>query len=277
MARGEPTPESAAVRDVLICVSCWKTERRANVNFEQTNKPAFSGMFCLFVFNSKDGHLFGFLPFLCTLGSRGNPGSTVDTTWQLPAWYWCGEVIQVFKLKWITCGLSTAGFTLTRTTWRFSAYLCLDCLCACPLLIPSSPPASTGKQSIELLHAWLWEEGGEGKKTADYSETFSPVSSLKLNTSVWQAPVVKLEAEGLLWLSIASCVWMECNRNYIQSYSGQNHKIYNRLAAQHGFTYCLHDHSDRLDLREGKTFITKWFKSYYNHSLNGFFLYEVMV
>lgn len=69
--------------------------------------------------------------------------------------------------------------------------------------------------------------------------------------------MVKVEAEGLLWLSIASCMRLDCVRNYIQSHSGQNHKIYNRLAAQHGFTDCLHDHGDSLDLRDAKTSFTK--------------------
>lgn len=60
----------------------------------------------------------------------------------------------------------------------------------------------------------MYEEGAEGKKTAHHSETFSPVSSLRLNTNGRLAPVVKVEAEGLLWLSIASCVRMECGITY---------------------------------------------------------------
>lgn len=174
----------------------------------------------------------------------------------------------MFKLKWITCGLSTSGFTLTIMTWRFSAYLCFDCPCVCPLLIPAvlQQAKKKTKQSIKLLHARLWKKE---KKTAGHSETFSPVSSRRLNTNGRLAPV---EAEGLLRLSIASCVRMECVRSYIQSYSGQNHKVYKRLAAQHGFTDCLHDHGDSLDLRDAKTSITKWFKSNCNHSWNGFFV-----
>lgn len=75
---------------------------------------------------------------LLSFESCGDSGSAVDTSCHSLGWYWCSEVIQVFKLKWITCGLSTASFTLARTTWRFSAYLCLDCPWACPLLIPAN-------------------------------------------------------------------------------------------------------------------------------------------
>lgn len=109
----------------------------SNVQVEQTDWPACSSSpTCLY----KIAEVCMYLVF-CRLGfsfeSRGHFGSAVDTSCQLPGWYWCGEVIQEFKIKWITCGLSTASFTLTRTTWRFSAYLCLDCPCACPLLIPA--------------------------------------------------------------------------------------------------------------------------------------------
>lgn len=35
----------------------------------------------------------------------------------------------------------------------------------------------------------------------------------------------------------------------IQSYSGENHKIYRRMTAQHGITECLNDHSSSLEVR----------------------------
>lgn len=139
----EPTPHSAAIRNgfylyVLLLSSPNSGHGRqregSNVQFEHINWPACSsdlykitGMCICLVFC----HLLSF-------ESCGDSGSAVDTSCQLPGWYWCSEVIPVFKWKWITCGLSTTSFPLSRTTWRFSAYLCLDCPCACPLLIPAN-------------------------------------------------------------------------------------------------------------------------------------------
>ena len=93
-------------------------------------------------------------------------------------------------------------------------------ICVLIVLVPVPYwSSSKGKnQSIEHLHAWLSEEG-ERKKTADHSEAFSPLSFPRLNTDGRLAPVAKVEAERQPWLSIASCVWTECVRNYIQSYN----------------------------------------------------------
>lgn len=112
------------------------------------------------------------------------------------------------------------------------------------LIDPSKPPANKTHQTIEVLHVWLSDEGGERKKTAAHSATFSPISSLRLNTNGRLAPVVKVKAGSLLWLSIASKTHTDeiMHRATVE-------KIIKSIGAWLLNMGRLNDHSSTLELR----------------------------